>query len=626
MTVSPTTRVRSASLAMFAATAIAVTLGTAPALGISQVDSVPVGDGPASIALSADGATAYVGNGASNSVSVIDLETQTSSVVAVGVDPIAVALRPGSVELWVVNYQDLFISIISTTTNQVIGTVTGLPASGNGIDFSADGSRAYVTSYNTDEVLIIDTANRTVLDTISVGDGPEDVRVDAERNRLVIAAQVAGTLSFVDLDTSAVTSVAVGSAPVGVHIDAARDRAYVTLFFGASLAVVDLTTDTLVDTVSIDSQPNAMAPSFDGRLLFIATNDDAYVYDLETDSIRSGWAISGSSNAIALSPRGDAVYTVTRSGDAVEVAQLEMDRIFGSDRYQTAIEISTAAYPSGPTPDLFIASGTSFPDALAIAPGVSALGGPLLLNPQSTLRADVLAEVERLNPDTVYIAGGTGVISATVAQQLQATGATVVRLSGPDRYETSREIVREFFTSPSGYTDLYLVTGRNFPDALSAGPAAGVNGMPMLLVDGSASALPAATLTLIDDLQPDRVILVGGTGVMTAGIQNQLTLLGGLTVVRAAGADRYATSAAVTELGFDGRTSVATYWATGSNFPDALAGITVATDDGAPLSLVRPECVPTAALHGAWRHGVDRIVILGGTGVVTPAVESFTRC
>jgi putative cell wall-binding protein len=122
------------------------------------------------------------------------------------------------------------------------------------------------------------------------------------------------------------------------------------------------------------------------------------------------------------------------------------------------------------------------------------------------------------------------------------------------------------------------------------------------------------------------VVLVGGTSVMSQGIQNQLNAIGGREIVRAAGADRYATSAAVTAVGFATYTSPATYWATGANFPDALAGITLAAGKKSPISLVRPSCLPSEVLSNAWRFGADRVGILGGTGVVSTAVENLVRC
>jgi YVTN family beta-propeller protein len=604
-----------------------VPLGTAPAQAISQLDSINVGDQPAAIVINAAGTRAYVSDSSNDgTVTVINLATQVivTTIDVAGSGDTEMAFRPGTNELWVTHRSTNSVSIINTTTNTVITspTVAGGPV---GIAFSANGATAYITASLTDQLIELNAATRTVADTYSVGDEPVAVAVDAERGQVVVANQGSDNLTLVDPVADTTSTIALGNGPADVIVDASRDRAIVSNFFDGTLSLVDLTTDTVDGTITIDSQPNGLTPLFDQRLLFVATFNNVHVVDLERDRRLGNWSTIPSTPDVAVTPNGRAAYSTTWGDNAIQVAKFEVERFAGANRYDTAIQLSQEAYPD-PHSVVYIASGTSFADALAIAPAVGLENGPLLLNPQNSLRSDVLAEINRLDPTTIYIAGGTSVISSTVRNQLAATGATVVRLSGANRYETSRAVVSAFFDEPSGYSDLYLVTGRNFPDALSAGAAASVNGMPMLLVDGSASTLPSATLALMDDLQPDRVILVGGTGVMSQGIQNQLQGMSGLQVVRAAGADRYATSAAVTELGFDTLLPSSTLWATGANFPDALAGITVAANRSAPIYLVQPTCATAGAIHGAWRHNADRVDIIGGTGVVSSAVESFTRC
>ncbi len=434
-------------------------------------------------------------------------------------------------------------------------------------------------------------------------------------------------VTFVSLADGAVTSVALAGDANNVYVDAARNRAYVSMFGLGMVARINLATNSLIGYLGIGGAPIGMSPSFDNRLLFVAAGGSIVMIDLElgVGGQRASYTVPNFTNDVVMAPNGRTVYSTSSAADAVSVARLEIDRFAGSDRYKTAIEMSKEAYP-GTSLTVYVANGDSFPDALAITPAISDKPGPLLLTTRDSVRSDVLAEINRLNPDSIVIAGGTGVISSAVASQLAGTGADVVRLAGSDRYATSRAVVSAVFTEPAGYDDLYLVTGRNFPDALSAGPAAGANDAPMLLVDGSASSLPSATVSLINKLSPERVILVGGTGVMSTGIRNQVDALPGVDVVRVAGADRYATSQAVNEFGFDYRTSPASYWATGANFPDALAGITLAAPIDAPIYLVQPRCLPSGALHGAWRHNADRIGILGGTGVVSTAVEKLTRC
>ncbi|MCI2240464.1 cell wall-binding repeat-containing protein [Paenibacillus sp. TRM 82003] len=88
-------------------------------------------------------------------------------------------------------------------------------------------------------------------------------------------------------------------------------------------------------------------------------------------------------------------------------------RLSGSDRYETAAEVSAAVWEPGAAPIVFIASGTSFPDALAAGP--STLGvGPLLLTERDALPAATRAELQRLRPCYVVAVGGTASVSDAV--------------------------------------------------------------------------------------------------------------------------------------------------------------------------------------------------------------------
>jgi len=96
---------------------------------------------------------------------------------------------------------------------------------------------------------------------------------------------------------------------------------------------------------------------------------------------------------------------------------------------------------------------------------------------------------------------------------------------------------------------VYIATGDNFPDALGAGAVAGVNAGPVLLVQQN--AIPAPILAELNRLQPEKIIIVGGTGVISDSVKSALESLGfGPTVERIAGADRYATAAALSEASF----------------------------------------------------------------------------
>jgi putative cell wall-binding protein len=202
--------------------------------------------------------------------------------------------------------------------------------------------------------------------------------------------------------------------------------------------------------------------------------------------------------------------------------------------------------------------------------------------------------------------------------------SAIRRDSGIDRYEASRNVARSGF--PLGATSqAYIATGLSFPDALSASAAAASVDAPVILVRGNVQTLDAATRQLLVDLGVTRVSIAGGVGSVSPAIEAELkSLLGEAQVVRFGGADRYIVSGAINRAAFGAVDSV--YIASGQTFPDALAGAAIAGAKNAPLYVVKPTCVPKYVLQDIVDSGADKVVVLGGTGTLTPAVQSFTNC
>jgi putative cell wall-binding protein len=91
-------------------------------------------------------------------------------------------------------------------------------------------------------------------------------------------------------------------------------------------------------------------------------------------------------------------------------------------------------------------------------------------------------------------------------------------------------------------------------------------------------------------------------------------------VDRVAGTDRYATAAAVSAATFPSGVPVA-YVGNGVSFPDALAGSAAGAALGGPVLLSEPTALPAATANELARLRPARIVVLGGPGAVSEAVE-----
>ena len=87
---------------------------------------ISVGSSPEEVAISPNGATAYVTNEGDNTVSVIDTESNDATgMISVGSAPFGVAVTPTGTEVYVTNVGGNTVSVIDTNTNAVTKTISG---------------------------------------------------------------------------------------------------------------------------------------------------------------------------------------------------------------------------------------------------------------------------------------------------------------------------------------------------------------------------------------------------------------------------------------------------------------------------------------------------------------------
>lgn len=317
-------------------------------------------------------------------------------------------------------------------------------------------------------------------------------------------------------------------------------------------------------------------------------------------------------------PSGTALHDHLAALPPDPPASPDVTRVSGADRYATAVAVSREAYP-GTAPVVYIATGLGYPDALAAGPAAAHQGGPLLLTLPNALPDSVRAELVRLQPATIVVVGGPSAIGENVADELRGIQPNTVRLAGDDRYATSRAVVDYAFDSAEV---VYVATGRNFPDALGSGAAAGYGDGPVVLVDGSTSAVPSATRTLLTQLHPDRIVVAGGPVSVSPELSSSLGSIAPTT--RASGDDRFETSVAVAADAWDAAPTV--LLATGLNFPDALAASAWGGATGSPLLVVPGSCVPQSALDLIHDLDTAHVVLVGGTSSLTVGVSALLPC
>lgn len=188
-------------------------------------------------------------------------------------------------------------------------------------------------------------------------------------------------------------------------------------------------------------------------------------------------------------------------------------RLGGADRFATSRLVAAHAFPDG-APAAFVATGLKFPDALTAGPAAALRDGPVLLvhGSQATLDAATRATLRDLEVDWVGIAGDTNSVTAGIATGIDAVVPSVQRFAGANRYATAALIAGQFSSADS----VLVASGLGFADALPGAAAAGAAGAPMLL--SSNRCVPDVSITAMQRLQPDAVVLLGGTPTLSAAV------------------------------------------------------------------------------------------------------------
>ncbi|MGG4169038.1 cell wall-binding repeat-containing protein [Rossellomorea vietnamensis] len=301
---------------------------------------------------------------------------------------------------------------------------------------------------------------------------------------------------------------------------------------------------------------------------------------------------------------GDGVYGLTAFTG--EETTDNVYRIYGNDRYETAIEISKAGWPDG-SDTVVLARDTTFPDALAGAPFAYQEDAPILLNPKGSLNNKVKERIKELGAKKVVILGGEGAISGEVARELRKNGLDVQRIGGETRYETAANIAKQL----GNYKQAVIAYGGNFPDALSIAPYAASKGIPILLSPKQELAIETKeALKSVTD-----TIIVGGKAVISEQVEKQLAKK---NPYRISGIDRYETSVNIaTQLQIPG--DIITV-ATGENFADALTGSVLAAKYYEPIILVQKNKLPAPVRTYISENRTWYYTVLGGEGAISEQV------
>ena len=267
--------------------------------------------------LSLSGEVLYVENANSNSISVIDLATNTViRNISVGSSPHDLKISQSQETLYSTDTDSGTISIINTTTNTLIQQVL-TDATVHGIAIFND--TLYVGDVYGGKVLVINDG--VVKDEIKVGSGPEYLEVNPN-GKFLYVANLWSPISVVDLEQKKVIKeIDSGKTPHGLLFTNDGSRLFIVNMKSNTLSIIDAEKHEIIKTIAVGERPEYVALTPDESLAYVTNlgSDTISIIDTRSFEVVNEIQVGDGPHGIAFSSDGDFVYVSNMNGNDVSV-------------------------------------------------------------------------------------------------------------------------------------------------------------------------------------------------------------------------------------------------------------------------------------------------------------------
>jgi YVTN family beta-propeller protein len=283
---------------------------------------------------------AYVSNGKSNTVSVIDLRTfELAKTIPVGISPTGIAANSKKNEVYVVNSGSNNVSVIDAGKNAVVATI-GVHGRPYFIDVSGDGKRGYVANSGSASVSVIDLDKRVLVGNVPVGAGAGLARVSPDGATVVVSNRNDNTVSLIDsmrLRVRATLPICVHPEDIAILPDSSK--AFVACSGSSQVASIALAAgdigngggsngDRVLALLDVGKTPVSLALKPDGGELMVCDFDSDSISIIETGNDEVGSStVLGQHPAHAVIARDNSrLYATNFGSDSVAVYDIDLGR------------------------------------------------------------------------------------------------------------------------------------------------------------------------------------------------------------------------------------------------------------------------------------------------------------
>jgi len=277
--------------AVASAVAIALLLAAQPLQAQWVTATVGAGSFPDQVSVNPATNLIYVtncgsscGGSGSGSVTVINGATNATTTLNAGTGPAGVAVNPATNTAYVTNLGSNTVSAINGTSVAATISVAAYPGS---VAVNPVTNMIYVESCGSPcgsvsgTVSVINGTTNTVTATVAVGKQPGFLFLNPVTNTIYVTNALSNNVTVIDGATNTTTTVGTGVFPDDVAVNPVTNMIYVTNC-GAyctsfttgpgTVTVINGATNASIATISVGSNPDAVAVNPVTNMIYIATN------------------------------------------------------------------------------------------------------------------------------------------------------------------------------------------------------------------------------------------------------------------------------------------------------------------------------------------------------------------
>jgi YVTN family beta-propeller protein len=283
-------------------------------------------------------ASLYVTNTRSETASVIDTNTfEVLATIPLGRGkPNRIAFHPDGKTAWVVYDKSHDLGVIDADARRLVRRVK---VGGNpyNLTFSPDGRSLYVLDWSSetsrDEIIIYDLAAERVDGRIEVSTWPAHGFFARGGQLFYVSGESAGNLAVIDTATRTITQTLwTGGDAMGLALSADQRRLYAAAGEERKIVKVDATTHAAVGEIRVPGIVHDVALTLDGQFLYATLRRANLIAVIRTADDRVVGTIPqpGYPDLVTMEPTGRHAFVTNRYADVVTVIDVKTHKVVRS--------------------------------------------------------------------------------------------------------------------------------------------------------------------------------------------------------------------------------------------------------------------------------------------------------